>query len=135
MGIKMKNILTFTLIFSYIYCFSQIDLNYKIASSKNKKIELLKEYALCDCLFINYKAVDSTFRSRDASKSFIFQIKAIDYHLLDKIEWYTRKETSNYYKREIIENLDFHANYIFLYCVEFYKSKKLKKYIQHILKE
>lgn len=131
MGTKIITFITFVSFFNT--CFSQI--SDAPATRKKEKIELLKEYALCDCLFINYKAVDSTFRSRDASKSFIFQIKAIDYHLLDKIEWYTRKETSNYYKREIIENLDFHANYIFLYCVEFYKSKELKKYIQHILKE
>ena len=133
MGIKMKNILTFTLIFSYIYCFSQIDLNYKIASSKKEKIELLKEYALCDCLSINYIAVDSTFQTKDTSKSFIFQVNSIDYHLLDKIEKYTRENTSNYYMMPAMESI--YANYIFLYCVEFYKSKELKKYIQHILKE
>lgn len=133
MGIKMRNILTITLMFFHIYCFSQVELNYKIASSKREKVELLKEYALCDCLYTNYIAVDSTFRSKDASKSFIFQVKLIDHRLLDKMEEYTRKNTSNYYKMPAMESI--YVNYIFLYCIEFYKSKELHKFIKKELKK
>lgn len=65
--------------------------------------------------------------------SYIFQIKSVDYELLDQIDNYVKNNTSNYYKNCVVENLeDKKENYICWYCLDFYESKELDRRIQVI---
>lgn len=132
MGTQIKKVVfvIFFVIFSN-NSFCQIN-NNPVFSSK-EEIELLKKYALCTCLLTNYTKVDSAFVSKDVSRSFIFQVKSIDYILLENVNVYTQKITADYYKQPIIESLS--GNYIFLYCMDFYESKKLDKFIKRMSKK
>ena len=75
-------------------------------SQSNENVNILKKYALHKCLMNNYYKVDSLFISHDYTPSYLFQVKSIDYDLLDKINVYSEKNTSNYYRNGVQENLE-----------------------------
>ena len=103
-------------------------------SQSNENVNILKKYALHKCLMNNYYKVDSLFISHDYTPSYLFQVKSIDYDLLDKINVYSEKNTSNYYRNGVQENLeDPKANYIFWNCMDFYEPKELDNYVKKIL--
>lgn len=102
-------------------------------SQSKENLKTLKKYALHKCLLNNYIKADSSFISHDYTASYVFQIKSIDFELLNKIDEYVEKHTSNYYKTDVVENLeDNKANYICWYCIEFYESKELEAFIKKL---
>lgn len=125
MGTKIKLLLFLLLLIS----------NFSYSQSI-KDIRILKKYALYKCISNNYYAVDSTFNSHDYTSSYIFQVKSIDYELLDKIDRYVKISTSKYYKNGIMENFeDKKANYICWHCSTFYESKDLDVFLKRLLKK
>ncbi|MCC9020620.1 hypothetical protein [Flavobacterium lipolyticum] len=108
-----------------------------IAYTQSKdEVHLLKQYSLQKCLKINYHSVDSTFISHDYSASYMLQVKNADYNMLNKLDDFTAKNTSQFYEMGVSENLeDSKANYIFCHCMDFYESKELDKFIKKVLKK
>lgn len=105
-----------------------------ILYSQSKEIQTVKKYALQKCLKENYNSIDSTFTSHDYSASYIVQIKNADPNILNKVNDFTIKNTSQYYKMGVSENLeDSKANYVFWHCMDFYESKELDNYIRKII--
>ncbi|MCS4301886.1 hypothetical protein [Chryseobacterium sp. BIGb0232] len=64
----------------------------------------------------------------------MFQIQNADYNNLNSLDTFVNKTTSNYYKMDVVENLeDNKANYIFWHCMDFYESKELDNYIRKLI--
>lgn len=105
-----------------------------IYSQSKEEIQTVKKYALQKCLKENYNSIDPTFISHDYSASYIVQIKNADPNILNKINDFTIKNTSQYYKMGVAENLDdSKANYVFWHCMNFYESKELDNYVRKLI--
>ena len=101
-----------------------------------KEIEELKTYSLCSCVNKNYSRIDSTFYSADVTNSYIFQHSSLSVEKLGKLDRYIEENTFYLYKEVPYGSYDTpKANMIFYFCMSFYESKKLDKFIKNLLKE
>lgn len=105
-------------------------------SQRKEDVKVLKKYALCSCINKNYNRIDSTFYSSDVTNSYIIQYYPLNIDRTKKLIRFIDDNTQDFYKMPPFGSYDApKANMIFYFCMDFYESKKLDKFVKQLLKE
>ncbi|TWP24870.1 hypothetical protein ETU10_02600 [Apibacter muscae] len=105
-------------------------------SQKTDKIKELKSFALSVCIQDNYRKLNPEFDSKDYTNSFIVgDIVTISTSNLEKLRYFIYDNTKDFYKPipSSASYEDNNANMVCYNCIEFYNSKKLRKFIKNLL--
>ena len=105
-------------------------------AQKKEDVKDLKIYALCSCVNKNYSSIDSTFYSADVTNAYILQHAPLSIEKFEKFDQFIKANTSLYYKEFPYGSYDApKANMVFSFCMKFYESKGLDKFIKKLIKE
>ena len=124
MGIKI----IFLAIFSCLLIIKPNNDNFK----KKQKLEIIKEFTLCDCLMKNYHKADTSIALNDVSLSvYMSEYNFINFEsakLIDSLisELYILNERPKSHTQSVVPN----SNQIFIDCMTFANSKRLENAIK-----
>jgi hypothetical protein len=100
---------------------------------KKQKIEIIKEFVLCDCLMKNYHKIDTSIALNDISLSvYMNEYNFINFEsakLIDSLitELNILIERPNSHTQSVVPN----SNQIFIDCIRFTNSKRLENEIKN----
>ncbi|MDR2122481.1 MAG: hypothetical protein LBP34_05080 [Flavobacteriaceae bacterium] len=102
---------------------------------QSKLVSELKTAALYCCIINNYKAVDSTFDSKDVTISAVIQMNPISIETIESLAKYVKDKTTDFHKGYDVypEKGTSNPNLIIYNCTKFYKSKELRQYIKNLI--